>query len=59
MLRLMRVIPISTNDRPKAIADSLQQARDAVQSGELVCIFADGGVDPAPGICCRFSAALN
>ncbi len=42
MSRTMRVIPIRATDGPKAIVRALQAAREAVQSGELVCIFAEG-----------------
>ncbi|MBU4477627.1 MAG: MFS transporter [Candidatus Omnitrophica bacterium] len=39
---IMRVIPVSFEDPPKAILNSLQEAREAVEKGELVCIFAEG-----------------
>jgi acyl-[acyl-carrier-protein]-phospholipid O-acyltransferase/long-chain-fatty-acid--[acyl-carrier-protein] ligase len=42
MSRIMGVIPISSTDGPKAIVRALQTAREAVQKGELVCIFAEG-----------------
>ena len=35
-------IPIGENDSPKAIGRALQQARQAIQNGEIVCIFAEG-----------------
>jgi acyl-[acyl-carrier-protein]-phospholipid O-acyltransferase/long-chain-fatty-acid--[acyl-carrier-protein] ligase len=35
-------IPIDSNDNPKAIGRALKQARQAIQNGELVCIFAEG-----------------
>jgi acyl-[acyl-carrier-protein]-phospholipid O-acyltransferase / long-chain-fatty-acid--[acyl-carrier-protein] ligase len=40
--RTMRAIPIANTDDPKEILKSLGVAREAVQSGELVCIFAEG-----------------
>jgi len=40
----MRAIPVAMTDSPKAIAASLQTAREAVQRGELVCIFAEGAL---------------
>lgn len=42
MARVMRVIPIRATDGPKAIVRALQGAREALQNGELVCIFAEG-----------------
>ncbi len=41
---LFRVIPLSPTDGPKAIIKSLKDARNSVQSGELVCIFPEGGI---------------
>jgi len=37
-------IPIDEKDNPKAIGRALKQARQAIQNGELVCIFAEGGL---------------
>mgnify|MGYP001577838213 CR=1 FL=1 len=42
--KITKAIPISFSDRPKAILHSLQQARQAVLEGHLVCIFAEGGL---------------
>ncbi|MEW4527168.1 acyl-[ACP]--phospholipid O-acyltransferase [Maioricimonas sp. JC845] len=42
LARIMRVIPIRATDPPKAIIRALQSAREAVQNGEVVCIFAEG-----------------
>ncbi len=42
--RAMRAIPVSLADSPKTIMKSLQQARQAVQEGHLVCIFAEGAL---------------
>lgn len=42
--RLMRAIPVSLTDPPKAIIKSLQEARRAVEEGHLVCIFAEGAL---------------
>ena len=43
--RLMRAIPISYKDGPRAIAEALREARRAlVEDGDLVCIFAEGSV---------------
>jgi len=37
-------IPVDANDNPKAIGRALQQARESILNGELVCIFAEGGL---------------
>ncbi len=42
--KLMGVIPIAEDDPPRDIVRSLQAARERLQEGELVCIFAEGGV---------------
>lgn len=42
--RLMRAIPISNSDPPRQIAASLKEAREALNNGELVCIFAEGSL---------------
>ncbi|MBE0534305.1 MAG: MFS transporter [Phycisphaerae bacterium] len=42
--RLMRAIPISATDPPKQIMASLRAAREAMEEGFMVCIFAEGGV---------------
>ncbi|QDU79844.1 Bifunctional protein Aas [Polystyrenella longa] len=40
--KLFGVIPIKPEAGPKALITSLQQARQAIEQGELVCIFAEG-----------------
>lgn len=42
--RWMRAIPVSLTDSPKAIMKSLQEARKAIEAGDLVCIFAEGAL---------------
>lgn len=42
--KAIKTIPVSYKDPPKAILKSLQIAREAVENGELVCIFAEGGL---------------
>lgn len=37
------VIPIKPGDR-RSVVDSIRQARQAVEQGELVCIFPEGGI---------------
>lgn len=42
LFRLQRVIPISATDPPKKIVAALKEARQAMDEGYLVCIFAEG-----------------
>lgn len=42
--RIMKVIPISFRDGPKKIMESLHQARSAIEAGQLICIFPEGGL---------------
>jgi len=42
LFRLMKVILISAKDPPKQIIQSLRQARQALDEGQLVCIFPEG-----------------
>ncbi|MCH7504798.1 MFS transporter [PVC group bacterium] len=44
LFRAMKVIPISPKDGPKKMAKSLEQASEYLRQGELVCIFAEGGI---------------
>lgn len=44
LLRLARVIPIDSKAGPRAIIQSLRLASEALEKGELVCIFAEGGI---------------
>jgi acyl-[acyl-carrier-protein]-phospholipid O-acyltransferase/long-chain-fatty-acid--[acyl-carrier-protein] ligase len=44
LCRTFGVIPIRSEDGPKALIRSLQTARNAIMNGELVCIFAEGGI---------------
>ncbi|HAL45185.1 MAG: 2-acyl-glycerophospho-ethanolamine acyltransferase [Planctomycetes bacterium GWF2_42_9] len=41
-VNLMRVIPISSSDPPRQLVESLRLARQALDNGYLVCIFAEG-----------------
>ena len=45
--RIMRVIPISTDESPKKILASLRAARSALDAGELVGIFPEGKISVA------------
>jgi acyl-[acyl-carrier-protein]-phospholipid O-acyltransferase/long-chain-fatty-acid--[acyl-carrier-protein] ligase len=42
VFRLMGVIPISAKDAPRQVVRSLQEARNALDDGYMVCIFAEG-----------------
>src|SRR5215472_15640371 len=42
--RMMRAIPISSELRPRDMILSLRQASEAIRSGEIVCIFAEGQI---------------
>ncbi|MBI3866149.1 MAG: MFS transporter, partial [Planctomycetia bacterium] len=41
---LMGVIPVKPSEGPKSIVRSLNTARECVQKGDLVCIFAEGSL---------------
>ena len=42
--RILGVIPISSEQRPREMLKSLQTASDAIRAGEVVCIFAEGQI---------------
>ena len=42
--RILGVIPISSEQRPRELLHSLQTASDAIRNGEVVCIFAEGQI---------------
>ena len=42
--RIMGVIPISSEQKPREMIKSLQEASDAIKSGDIVCIFAEGQI---------------
>jgi acyl-[acyl-carrier-protein]-phospholipid O-acyltransferase/long-chain-fatty-acid--[acyl-carrier-protein] ligase len=42
--RILGVIPISSEQRPREMIRSLQTASDAIRAGEVVCIFAEGQI---------------
>ncbi len=44
LTRIFGVIPIKSTDGPRAIVTALNTAREAIQKGELVCIFAEGSI---------------
>lgn len=46
-LKIMGAIPVASDTRPRALIASLGLAADALNRGELVCIFAEGQVTRA------------
>ena len=44
LARILGVIPISSEQRPRELIHSLQTASDAIRNGEVVCIFAEGQI---------------
>ena len=44
LARLFGIIPIRSTDGPRKLLLSLNTARDALNNGELVCIFAEGRI---------------
>ncbi|MDD5070421.1 MAG: acyl-[ACP]--phospholipid O-acyltransferase [Candidatus Omnitrophica bacterium] len=42
--KIMKVIPVDYQDGPKGIMRSLQTAKEAIEAGDLVCIFPEGGL---------------
>jgi acyl-[acyl-carrier-protein]-phospholipid O-acyltransferase/long-chain-fatty-acid--[acyl-carrier-protein] ligase len=42
--RMLGVIPISSEQRPREMLKSLQMASEAIKNGEVVCIFAEGQI---------------
>jgi 1-acyl-sn-glycerol-3-phosphate acyltransferase len=44
LAKIMRVIPISSELRPREMIQSLREASEAIKNGEVVCIFAEGQI---------------
>jgi acyl-[acyl-carrier-protein]-phospholipid O-acyltransferase / long-chain-fatty-acid--[acyl-carrier-protein] ligase len=44
LAKLTEAIPISTMSTPKELVQSLRSATEAIQDGDLVCIFAEGQI---------------
>ena len=42
--RILGMIPISSEQRPREMIQSLRRASDAIRAGEVVCIFAEGEI---------------
>ena len=43
-VKIIRAIPISSQQRPREMLHSLREASNAIRNGELVCIFAEGQI---------------
>lgn len=41
---ILKVIPVSSDQRPRELIHSLQAASEAIRRGEIVCIFAEGQI---------------
>ena len=44
LLRLAKVIPVDSTSGPRALIQSLRAASEALDRGEIVCVFAEGGI---------------
>ena len=42
--KILKVIPVSSDQRPRELIHSLQAATEAIKNGEIVCIFAEGQI---------------
>ena len=42
--KMIRAIPISSEQRPREMIHSLREATNAIRNGEVVCIFAEGQI---------------
>src|ERR1041384_5614225 len=42
--RILGIIPISSEQRPREMIKSLQTASEAIKTGHIVCIFAEGQI---------------
>jgi acyl-[acyl-carrier-protein]-phospholipid O-acyltransferase/long-chain-fatty-acid--[acyl-carrier-protein] ligase len=42
--RMLKAIPISSEQRPREMIRSLRTASDALRNDEIVCIFAEGQI---------------
>ena len=42
--KMIRAIPISSEQRPREMLQSLREATNAIKNGEVVCIFAEGQI---------------
>jgi acyl-[acyl-carrier-protein]-phospholipid O-acyltransferase/long-chain-fatty-acid--[acyl-carrier-protein] ligase len=42
--KMLKVIPVSSEQRPRELIHALQTASEAIRNGEVVCIFAEGQI---------------
>lgn len=42
LAKMCRAIPVNNEDSPKEVIRSLNEAKDAIKKGDIVCIFAEG-----------------
>jgi len=49
-VRVARVIPIPSALRPREVALALRRCSDAVRNGDVVCVFAEGGITRTGGL---------
>jgi len=43
-VRVARVIPVPSAIRPREVVEALERCAEAVRQGEVVCLFAEGGI---------------
>src|ERR1019366_5363414 len=48
--KILGIIPISSEQRPREMLKSLQTASDAIRAGDVVCIFAEGQITRIGGL---------
>ena len=49
-VRVACVIPIPTGIRPHEVARALKRCGDAIRNGDVVCVFAEGGITRTGGL---------
>jgi acyl-[acyl-carrier-protein]-phospholipid O-acyltransferase/long-chain-fatty-acid--[acyl-carrier-protein] ligase len=49
-VRVARVIPIPSELRPREVIHALRRCGDAIRNGEIVCVFAEGGITRTGGL---------
>ena len=59
LMTAMKVIPIASGGGPRIILRALRSAGQALDDGEIVCIFPEGQITRTGTRCCRFAAASN
>src|SRR5208282_1561893 len=49
-VRVARVIPIPSALRPREVVAALRRCGDAIRNGDVVCVFAEGGITRTGGL---------